>query len=71
MDVILINLPGTMKGGGMPGRPATPERANWRMIGVIVDAPAGAVFFKATGPDATIASHYDRVKEFAMGLRAK
>ena len=29
---------------------------NYRLLGAIVDAPEGAVFFKLTGPSATVAA---------------
>ncbi len=38
-------------GGPMSGQPV--EKSNYRMVGAIVEAPEGNVFFKLTGPDYT------------------
>jgi hypothetical protein len=38
---------------GMPGGPTTPK-ADYGLLGAIVTAPAGAYFFKLTGPRATV-----------------
>ncbi len=40
---------------GMPGGPTTPKK-DFAMVGAIVDAPKGKVFFKLTGPAPTVAA---------------
>lgn len=49
MTVHIVELPGTFMSGGMMGSPAVPKD-NYRMTGVVLEAPEGNVFFKLTGP---------------------
>lgn len=54
--VTTVDLTGTFAGGGMAmGQPAT-KKANYRLLGAIVEGPSGEVFFKLTGPAKTIAA---------------
>jgi hypothetical protein len=55
LHVTTIDLSGTYTasmGGPMSGQ--TEDRPKWRMLGAIVEAPNGPVFFKLTGPEATV-----------------
>jgi hypothetical protein len=54
--VTLVDIGGTYlnPGGGM--MQSRGEKPNYRLLGAIVEAPEGNVFFKLTGPEATVAS---------------
>lgn len=54
MDVTRVEVAGTYKAMQMPGAAPTAPHSASRLIGVIVEAPSGAWFFKLTGPDATV-----------------
>lgn len=56
VDVTLVDVEGTYLnpgGGGMQSRGESPD---YRLLGAIVEAPGGSVFFKLTGPQTTIAA---------------
>jgi hypothetical protein len=56
LPVTTIDLTGTYKGGGMAmGQPSAPK-TGYRLLGAIVEAPDGEIFFKMTGPAKTIAA---------------
>ncbi|MBD3298096.1 MAG: hypothetical protein GF341_05520 [candidate division Zixibacteria bacterium] len=55
LDVTTIELGGTYNasmGGPMSGNKE--KRPGWHMLGAIVEAPEGPVFFKVTGPQETV-----------------
>lgn len=53
--VTRVAVAGTYKPMQMPGGPpGSGPRTGWRLVGVIVETPAGSWFFKMTGPDATV-----------------
>ena len=56
VSVILVDVEGTYlnAGGGM--MQSRGEKPDYRLLGAIVEAPAGRVFFKLTGPRTTIAA---------------
>ena len=59
MPATLIELTGTFNGGGAmmnPGAPAPAEKAGYRLLGAIVEAPSGPLYFKLTGPAKTVAA---------------
>jgi len=47
----IVDAPGTYT--GMGGEPAKP---GWRLLGAVVEGPGGPWFWKAVGPDTTIAA---------------
>ena len=52
--VTFVELNGTYNAGGMGmGGPSTPK-TGYRLLGAIVESPAGEVFFKMTGPEKTM-----------------
>lgn len=54
LEVTTVELTGTYAGGGMAmGQPST-KKPGYRLLGAIVEAPGGDVFFKMTGPAKTI-----------------
>jgi hypothetical protein len=55
MKVTRLEVSGTYSGGmPAPGQAASGPKAHQRMVAAVVEAPAGAYFFKLTGPDATV-----------------
>jgi hypothetical protein len=68
--VTWVDAKGTMKGGQMGMGPATaiPEA---RLYGAVVEGPGGPWFFKAQGPDSTLASQRDAFVGMLKSVRAK
>ncbi len=50
-----IDLTGTYTSPGGPMMQSQGKKPGWRLLGAIVEAPDGPVFFKCTGPAATMA----------------
>jgi hypothetical protein len=50
-----IDLSGTYLAPGGPMMQSQGKKPGWRLLGAIVEAPDGLVFFKCTGPAATMA----------------
>jgi len=50
-----VELAGTLKPGTMGMGPSAPQ-PNTRVLGAVVEGPGGPWFFRATGPDKTIAA---------------
>lgn len=55
LKVHTIDVSGTYLAPGGPMMQSQGKKAGWRLLGAIVEAPEGMVFFKSTGPAATIA----------------
>ena len=49
-----VALSGTYLAPGGPMMQSAGSKANYRLMGAIVEAPGGLVFFKCTGPAATL-----------------
>jgi hypothetical protein len=57
LKMTTIELTGTYLGGmGGPMSGQSVEHAGWRLLGAIIEAPQGPVFFKLTGPDASVSA---------------
>lgn len=54
MKVHLIDMSGTYLSPGGPRMQAQGAKPGWRLLGAIVEAPDGLVFFKCVGPIATM-----------------
>jgi hypothetical protein len=54
MNQTIVEVEGTYSGGGMPGGPAATPKPQYRLIGAVVETPAGPYFFKLTGPKKTV-----------------
>jgi hypothetical protein len=67
MPVHRIDISGTYLAPGGPMMQSQGKKAGWRLLGAIVEAPEGLVFFKCTGPAATLAAAQ---KEFDQLLRS-
>lgn len=68
--VTWVDAKGTMKGGQMGMGPATATPAA-RLYGAVVEGPGGPWFFKAQGPDSTLASQRDAFVGMLKSVRAK
>jgi hypothetical protein len=62
-----LDLSGTYLAPGGPMMQSQGKKPGWRLLGAIVEAPDGLVFFKCTGPAATIAR---AEKEFQALLKS-
>ncbi len=63
IEVDHIDLSGTYMSGGMGGQPTVPK-PGYRLLGAIVSAPEGPLFFKLTGPAAAVEEikpHFDNL----------
>jgi len=56
LAVTSVRLAGTYLAPGGPTMQSQGKRADFRLLGAIVEAPEGLVFFKLTGPAATVAA---------------
>ena len=54
--VTRVAIAGTYLAPGGPMMQSTGKKAGYRLLGAIVEAPGGNVFFKLTGPAATVAA---------------
>ena len=63
-----IDVSGTLKPSNMGTGPAT-EQPNSRLFGAVVEGPGGPWFFKATGPDATLAAERDNFLQMLRSVR--
>jgi hypothetical protein len=54
MDVSIVSLTGTYQGMGGPMMPQGAGKEGFRLLGAIIGAPEGSVFFKFTGPTAVV-----------------
>ena len=55
MTVTLVQVAGTYLAPGGPMMQSQGKKDNFRLLGAIVQAPQGSVFFKLTGPSKTVA----------------
>ena len=56
MNITLVSISGTYLAPGGPSMQSQGKKDNYRLLGAIVEAPDGLVFFKFTGPAKTIAN---------------
>ena len=56
INVTTVSLSGTYLAPSGPMMQSQGKKQNYRLLGAIVEAPEGAVFFKATGPAATMSA---------------
>ena len=66
--VTWIDVPGTLKPSMMGSGPTT-DQPNSRLLGGIVEGPGGPWFFKATGPDATLAAEREAFVNLLKSVR--
>ncbi len=56
LNVALVKIAGTFLSPGGPMMQSQGRKDDYRLLGAIVEAPQGSVFFKCTGPSNTISS---------------
>ena len=70
LKVTWVDAKGTLKASQMGPGPSAPM-ADGRLYGAVVEGPGGPWFFKATGPDKTLAPQRDAFVAMLKSLRAK
>jgi hypothetical protein len=56
LPVTIVAVSGTYLAPGGPMMQSQGKKSNYRLLGAIIEAPGGAVFFKLTGPSKTVTS---------------
>jgi hypothetical protein len=69
LPTTMVDVKGTYAAGAMMG-PATPK-PGFRLLGAIVEGPGGAVFFKLTGPEKTVAGAEKPFRKLLDGMKKK
>lgn len=67
--VTLVRASGTYNAAAGPMAPRADLRPGYRLIGAIAEGPEGAVFFKFTGPDATVDQEETRFMGMVESIR--
>lgn len=70
LAVTTVEVKGTYAGGGPMMGPSTPH-TGWRLLGAIVEAPEGPVFFKLTGPEQTVAGAEKNFRKLLESVKKK
>ncbi|HWM91771.1 MAG TPA: hypothetical protein VN493_13480 [Thermoanaerobaculia bacterium] len=68
--VTWIDVSGTLKPSNMGTGPAT-EQPGSRLMGAVVEGPGGPWFFKATGPEATLAAERENFVKMLRSVRGQ
>jgi hypothetical protein len=68
INVTTIDLSGTYTGAGGPMATGKTSKSGFRLLGAIVEAPEGLVFFKFTAPEKTVAAHQANFEELLKSL---
>jgi len=61
--IAVVEVTGTYKESAGPMMAVKAEHPGWTLIGAVVPAPQGDVFFKLTGPNATVAKVHELFTE--------
>ncbi len=70
LPVTTVDVKGTYTGGGPMMGPSTPK-PGFRLLGAIVEGPEGAVFFKFTGPEKTVAGAEKSFRKMLETMKKK
>ncbi|MEM7481557.1 MAG: hypothetical protein AAF481_10315 [Acidobacteriota bacterium] len=68
LRITTLEVAGTLLPSGMGTGPTSPQ-PNSRMLAAVVEGPGGPWFFKATGPDATLAAEREAFGQLLGSLR--
>ena len=71
MRVTRAEVAGTYLAPGGPMMQSTGKRTGYRLLGAIVEAPGGNVFFKLTGPAGTIGAAQAELDALVASIRKK
>jgi hypothetical protein len=69
--VTRAEVAGTYLAPGGPMMQSTGKKTGYRLLGAIVEAPGGNVFFKLTGPAATVAAAQAELDALVASIRRK
>ena len=69
-DVTTVDVSGTYMASMGPRSSSNKEQPGYRMLAAIVEGPEGAVFFKVTGPEKTIAAQEGEYDALLKSLQA-
>jgi hypothetical protein len=69
MKVVLVKIAGTYLAPSGPMMQASGKHENYRLLGAIVAAPEGSVFFKLTGPAKTVAAVEGDFQELVNSIK--
>lgn len=69
MTATRIDVSGTYLAAAGPMAPRAVKKPGYRMLGAIVEAPQGNVFFKFTGPARTVAAEAARFEELLKSVK--
>ena len=69
LSVTLVSISGTYLAPGGPMMKSTGKKPDYQLFGAIVPAPQGNVFFKATGPAATLAANREAFDALVASVR--
>lgn len=70
MNVTTLDVKGAYSASMGPMMQSGPEKPGYRMIATIVESPAGAYYFKLTGPQATVEHWSGSVASFIASAKA-
>ncbi|GEN10754.1 hypothetical protein MFU01_57910 [Myxococcus fulvus] len=70
MPVTTVDVKGTYAGGGPMMGPSTPK-PGYRLLGAIVEGPEGALFFKLTGPEKSVAASEKAFRKLLESVKKK
>ncbi|MCK8501964.1 MULTISPECIES: hypothetical protein [Myxococcus] len=70
MQVTTVDVKGTYAGGGPMMGPSTPK-PGYRLLGAIVEGPEGALFFKLTGPEKSVAASEKAFRKLLESVKKK
>lgn len=71
LKIVTVEMTGTFNGSGMPGAAPSAPKANFTMLGAIVETAQGSWFFKLTGPEKTVAAAKGDFDKLIESIRAK
>ena len=66
--VTYLDLSGTYAWSASPMSPDKVMKPGYRMLGAIVEAPQGSVFFKFTAPEKVVVAHEAAFKQMVQGI---
>jgi len=69
LKVTTIDHSGTYKASGGPMMQVTATKPDYRLLGAIVEAPQGNVFFKFTGPAGTVAAQSGAFEKLLQSIK--
>lgn len=69
--VTTLELAGTYSGMGGPMAQSKTLKPGYRLLGAIVEAPGGNVFFKFTGPEKTVAANRQAFERMVASIKAR